>query len=287
MLYLIIAITFGSLFAILFKIFQQRGIDALQAIAVNYVVAFVLGMVGNASQGLSATGIGSWLLPTILVGLFMMASFFTMNMATRLHGIAIATIAARVAFIIPVLCAYLFLQGNEPRWVASALVIASLLLIFPHQSNGKSTTQQWIYPLLVFACYGITNFLLKLSQQLVANAGGGDADLSLVTGTSFLSALLFTLLYYYLFLPRTQRTPLSWHNIVAGIVLGCVNVGCTYFLLKSLMVIDSGIFYPTYNIAIVTIATLVGRIGFGERLKITQYIGVAVAILAIILFFYQ
>ena len=112
MLYLIIAITFGSLFAILFKIFQRRGIDALQAIAVNYVVAFALGMLGNVSQGFSATGIGSWILPTILVGLFMMASFVTMNMATRSHGIAIATIAARVAFIVPVLCAYLFLQGN-------------------------------------------------------------------------------------------------------------------------------------------------------------------------------
>ncbi len=285
MQYLVIAIIFGSLFAILFKIFQQRGIDALQAIGINYVVAFVIGMLGSVSQGFAVINIGSWLVPAIVVGLFMMLSFVTMNIATRSHGIAIATIAARVAFVIPVLCAYLFLQGEEPRWVASALVIASLLLIFPQQNGGKSDSQQWIQPLLVFACYGITNFFLKLSQQIVADAGGGDADLSLVTGTSFLSALLFTLLYYYLFLPRTQRTPLSWHNIVAGIVLGCVNVGCTYFLLKSLMVIDSGIFYPTYNIAIVTIATLVGRIGFGERLKITQYIGVAVAILAIILFF--
>lgn len=285
MQYLVIAIIFGSLFAILFKIFQRKGINALQAIGINYVVAFVIGMLGSVSQGFAVINIGSWLVPAIVVGLFMMLSFVTMNIATRSHGIAIATIAARVAFVIPVLCAYLFLQGEEPRWVASALVIASLLLIFPQQNGGKSDSQQWIQPLLVFACYGITNFFLKLSQQIVADAGGGDADLSLVTGTSFLSALLFTLLYYYLFLPRTQRTPLSWHNIVAGIVLGCVNVGCTYFLLKSLMVIDSGIFYPTYNIAIVTIATLVGRIGFGERLKITQYIGVAVAILAIILFF--
>lgn len=285
MQYLVIAIIFGSLFAILFKIFQRKGINALQAIGINYVVAFVIGMLGSVSQGFAVINIGSWLVPAIVVGLFMMLSFVTMNIATRSHGIAIATIAARVAFVIPVLCAYLFLQGEEPRWVASALVIASLLLIFPQQNGGKSDSQQWIQPLLVFACYGITNFFLKLSQQIVADAGGGDADLSLVTGTSFLSALLFTLLYYYLFLPRTQRTPLSWHNIVAGIVLGCVNVGCTYFLLKSLMVIDSGIFYPTYNIAIVTIATLVGRIGFGERLKVTQYIGVAVAILAIILFF--
>ena len=110
----------------------------------------------------------------------------------------------------------------------------------------------------------------------------GTFDASLIRLSS--KSLLFTLLYY-LSTPRTQRAPLSWSNTVAGIVLGCVNVGCTYFLLKSLMVIDSGIFYPIYNIAIVTIATLVGRIGFGERLKAVQYAGIAVAIVAIILFF--
>ena len=284
MLYLAIAITFGSLFAILFKIFQRRGIDALQAIGINYVVAFVIGRAGSFSQGFSTTGIGLWGVPAIIVGFFMMASFVTMNMATRSHGIAIATIAARVAFVVPVLCAYLFLQGDEPRWIASAMVIASLLLIFPQSSSKKGNGWQWIFPLLTFACYGITNFMLKLCQQIVANIGGGDATLSLVTGTAFLSALLFTLLYYIV-LPHAQRTPLSWRNVLAGVVLGSVNVGCTYFLLKSLMVIDSGIFYPIYNIAIVTIATLVGRIGFGERLTATQYTGIAIALLAIVLFF--
>ena len=284
MLYLAIAITFGSLFAILFKIFQRRGIDALQAIGINYIVAFVIGMAGSFSQGLSTTGIGLWGVPAIVVGIFMMASFVTMNMATRSHGIAIATIAARVAFVIPVVCAYLFLQGDEPRWVASALVIASLLLIFPQRNNEGGSAWQWVFPLLTFACYGITNFMLKLCQQIVANTGGGDATLSLVTGTAFLSALLFTLLYYII-LPGGQRTPLSWRNVIAGVVLGSVNVGCTYFLLKSLMVIDSGIFYPVYNISIVTIATLTGRIGFGEQLTKTQYAGVAVALLAILLFF--
>ena len=213
----------------------------------------------------------------------MMASFVTMNLATRSHGVAIATIAARVAFVVPVLCAFIFLGGNEPRWIASALVIASLALIFSQRRKEKAGTLQWIYPLLVFAGYGITNFMLKLCQQIVANVNGSDATLSLVTGTSFLAALLFTILYYYM-LPRTQRTPLSWRNMVAGVVLGMVNVGCTYFLLKSLMVIDSSIFYPVYNIAIVTIATLVGRMCFGEQLTATQYTGIAIALLAIVLF---
>ena len=284
MIYLITAILFGSLFAILFKIFQRNGIDALQAIGINYVVAFALGSLGSLTQGFSTTGMASWILPAMGAGLFMMGSFVTMNMTTRSHGIAIATIAARVAFVVPVLCAFLFLHGDEPRWLASALVIASLLLIFHHRQEINTSTRNLLNPIPVFICYGMANFLLKLSQQIVAQNGGDNAELSLVTGVAFLSALLFTVIYYMM-QPRSSRQPLRWNNVVAGIVLGVVNMGCTFFLLKSLMTIDSSVFYPVYNITIVLIATLAGRFGFGERLTPLQYGGIAVAIAAIILFF--
>lgn len=285
MLYLVVAILFGSLFAILFKLFQRRGVDALQAIAVNYAVALVLGMGGNAVIGEPLVAVESWIVPALLAGLFMMGGFVTMNSATRTHGIAVATIAARVALVVPVLCAYFFLQGEEPRWIATLLVIISLFMLFPaRDSKGVAAKVQWIHPLLVFLSYGLANFMLKLSQQRVMDAGGGDSDLSLITGVAFSAALLYTLIYYMM-RPRSERKPLAWRNVWAGVLLGIVNMGCTYFLLKSLMVMSSGVFYPVYNIAIVTIATLVGRLGFGERLRAVQYAGVAVALFSILLFF--
>lgn len=281
---LVIAIIFGSLFAILFKLFQRHNINALQAIAVNYAVAFVIGLIGNITQGATAVALDEWIVPASLVGLAMMGGFVTMNYATRSHGVAVATIAARVAFVIPVLCAYLFLQGDEPRWVASALVIASLLLIFHHRQETQASKGSILNPIPVFICYGMANFLLKLCQQIVAQAGGNNADLSLISSVAFLAALIFTIIYYYL-QPATQRSALTRSSIMAGVVLGIVNMGCTFFLLKSLMSIDSSIFYPVYNIAIVLIATLTGRFYFGERLSKWQYSGIAVAIVAIILFF--
>lgn len=284
MVYLITAILFGSLFAILFKIFQQRGIDSLQAIGVNYAVALLLGLLGNVAMG-EAVAVASWWLPAMLVGLFMMGGFVTMSGATRSHGVAVATISARVSFVVPVLCAYVFLQGDEPRWVASLLVVAALCLIFRRGSGVEGRgAGQWMYPLLVFLCYGLANFMLKFCQQIVAQRGGGDADLSLLTSVAFATALLYTIIYY-LMQPRSRRQPLQWRNVWAGVVLGVANMGCTYFLLKALMVIDSGVFYPVYNIAIVAIATLVGRLCFGERLSWWQYAGIAVAALAIVLFF--
>lgn len=284
MLYLLIAIVFGSLFAILFKVFQQRGVDALQAIGVNYAVALLLGLAGNVAMGRAVT-VSAWIVPALFVGLFMMGGFVTMSRATLSHGVAVATIAARVSFVVPVLCAYFFLCGDEPRWLASALVIASLCLIFAHRGSAVGGSGvQWVYPLAVFLCYGFANFMLKLCQQIVAQTGGGDADLSLLTSVAFMAALVYTIIYYWM-QPRAQRRPLHRRNVWAGVVLGVVNMGCTYFLLKALMVIDGSVFYPVYNIAIVVIATLVGRLCFGERLSWWQYAGVAVAISAIALFF--
>lgn len=284
MLYLLTAVVFGSLFAILFKVFQQRGIDALQAIGVSYAVALLLGLAGNVAMG-SASAVSASIAPALLAGLFMMGGFVTMNSATRTHGVAVATIAARVSFVVPVLCAYLFLHGDEPRWWASALVIASLCFIFYRRNTAAQGRRwQWVYPLLVFLCYGLANLMLKLCQQLVTQAGGGDAELSMITSTAFAAALIYTIIYYCA-QPRKQRQPLQWRNAWAGVILGIVNMGCTFFLLKSLTVIDSSVFYPIYNIAIVAIATVVSRLCFGERLTWWQYTGIAIAAWAIVLFF--
>ena len=282
---LVAAIAFGSLFAILFKLFQRHGVDSLQAIGVNYATALIISLVSNYSLMSTTIEVGAWFVPALFAGLFMMAGFVTMNIATRSHGVAIATVAARVAFVVPVLCAFLFLGGDAPRWLASALVICSLLLIFPQRGNSVGGgSWRWVYPLLVFVSYGVANFMLKVCQQLVAKEGGGDAALVMVTATAFMAALIYTIAYYYM-QPRETRAPFAMRNVWAGIVLGGVNMGCTYFLLKSLMVIESAVFYPVYNIAIVVIASLVGRVGFGERLSRMQYAGIAVALLAIVLFF--
>lgn len=287
MFYLIIAITFGSLFAILFKLFQRNGIDVLQAIGINYIVALLLGFIGNIAIGEPLVAISSWILPALFAGLFMMGGFVMMNRATHSHGIAVATIAARISFVIPVLCSYCFLQGEAPRWGASAFVILALLFIFfHHKKQHKHAIWQWLFPLSVFFCYGIANFLLKLCQQFVTDAHGGNADLSMITSIAFFAAFIYTVIYYRL-QPSNQRHPFAWKNIWAGGILGSVNVGCTYFLLKALTNIDSSLFYPIYNMSIVLIATLVGQFCFKETLSRIQYIGIAIALLAIALFFYH
>lgn len=277
MIYLIIAILFGSLFAILFKIFAKKGVNTLMAIIINYATALLIGPITNIIQGQVAFSSFNQvpIIPAILTGLFMMGGFITMNHATQSHGVAIATIATRVSFIIPTICAYLFLGEATLEPLTSILVILALMLIFYSKGRAGINLKKWYNPILVFICYGVANFLLKYSQTRVS----GNSALFALTTVTFTSALILSILFYKINGDKNQK--FKWRNIVAGVILGCTNVGCTYFLLKALTQISTATLYPIYNISIVAIGVLAGRLLFKEHLTTLQYIGIIIAILAI------
>ncbi len=278
MIYLITAILFGSLFAILFKLFAKHGVDAIQAIIFNYITAITIGPLTNIIRGeVAFTALSAVpLLPATLTGLFMVGGFIAMSNATKSHGVAIATIATRVSFIIPTICAFIFLGEQSLEPVTSIMVIISLFMIF--FTNGRGITlKKWYNPLLVFLCYGIANFLLKYCQsQITTNSG-----LLALTTVTFASALVISILIARL--PKKGLTQFKWKNLFAGVVLGITNIGCTYFLLKSLTQFSTATLYPIYNISIVVTGVIAGRLLFKERLNSLQYIGIAIAISAILI----
>lgn len=278
MIYLIVAILFGSLFAILFKLFAKHGVDALQAIIFNYVTAIAIGPLTNIIRGEVAFSALSAvpLLPAILTGLFMVGGFIAMSNATKSHGVAIATIATRVSFIIPTICAYLFLGEQRLEPITSLMVIISLFMIFFTNRRGL-TLKKWYNPLLVFLCYGAANFLLKYCQaQLDTNS-----ELLALTTITFTSALIIAITF--LRIQKGNLANFKWKNLLAGVILGVTNIGCTFFLLKSLTQFSTATLYPIYNISIVVIGVIAGRLLFKERLTTLQYIGITIAITAIII----
>ena len=278
MIYLISAILFGSLFAVLFKIFAQKGVNTMQAIIFNYVTAILIGPLSDIVQGqMPFSSFNSIpLLPAVLTGLFMVGGFLFMSNTTKSHGVAIATIATRVSFIIPTICAYLFLGESNIELQTSLMVIIALILIFYTKGKHGINIKKWYNPVLVFLCYGCANFLLKYCQS---NVNGNSALLALTTIT-FTSALILSILLAYT--QKGNSSSFQWSNLLAGVILGICNISCTYFLLKALTYYSTAIFYPTYNVSIVILGILAGRLLFKERLNTLQIIGVLIAILAIL-----
>lgn len=285
MLYLLLAISLGSLFAILFKIFQRHGIHASVTITCSYLAAIIIGTLLVVVKGQPIHhNLPQYILPALITGGFMAGGFITMSNATQSHGVAIATISARMSFIIPVICAFLFLHSDTPQWNIIAIVALSLILIFYRNNSHDTATAQWYNPVLVFLCYGIANFMLKHLQQSITCMGGTDTDLQATTFLTFAGALIASVTYTLIKSNHIQPR-LSWRECAAAIVLGSANMGCTFFLMKALTIIDTSVFYPVYNTSIVAIGVIVGRLFFGEKLSIIQYLGIALGIIAILLFF--
>ena len=300
MVFLLIAALCGTLFSVVFKVCQRKGIDTMQAILFNYVTGvlvtwvplFIKQFAGDSS--VVNPFAQSWIWLALLQGFFFMSGFIVMAQSTRHCGVALTTVAARASLIIPVILSWILLSGPAPQWLPVILVIAALTIIaFGRDSDGssKKATERKAYWLFffVFLFYGIADFSLKAVQNTVSLHCGDDStlvsrQLTALTGTIFFMAALLSLLVI-LFCPKSQRSPWSWRAVAAGALLGLANFGCTRCILHSLTILPAGTFFPLYNIGIVILGTLAGILLFREKIRPLQFLGLAIAIVAIILFF--
>jgi len=86
---------------------------------------------------------------------------------------------------------------------------------------------------------------------------------------------------------------LSIKPLIWGIMLGISNFGSIYFLIRTLNhrspqgnIIDSSIVFGVNNTGIVVLSVFTGFIVFREKLKRINWIGVGLALVAIIIFAY-
>lgn len=283
MLYLLAAILCGAFISISFKLFRKFGIDSLQGIFVNYLTAMAVS-IALSGQGVDLGAIfgtavsSSWLWLAIIEGFFFMGGILVMAVSTQRTGLAVTNVAARASMIIPVIASYLAYRQGQPRWLLIAVIIASMVMIFGSSSDRKDLKARDIIPPLgVFLFFGICDFLLKVLKTMLGDSPEGNAMLFI-----FSTAALFCLVAY-LVRGHFREHPLNWKAIPGGLFLGLVNSGCTAFMMKALGVMDSAVFYPSYNVGVVLVTLLTGIFVFREKLRGVQFAGIAVALVAMVL----
>jgi len=75
-------------------------------------------------------------------------------------------------------------------------------------------------------------------------------------------------------------------NLMAGTILGLVNFGSTYYMLKAMGVFESSVVFPVANSAIVMLSALTGFLIFREKLYRVNWLGIGLSIIAIIVIAY-
>jgi drug/metabolite transporter (DMT)-like permease len=196
-------------------------------------------------------------------------------------GVALTSVASKMSVVIPVLAGLVIL--DERINILSGLGICIALLAFyltlGRGKNSSFPKKYVIFPLLLFLGNGVNDSLMKYSMFHHVD---GSNDLILFLSLVFLTALLIGIIIS-LSRTRIKNNPITLRNIVAGIILGLLNFGSTYYIMEAMGIFDSAVVFPITNAGIVSLSTLIGFFLFREKLNTKNWIGILLAIFAIIL----
>ena len=80
-----------------------------------------------------------------------------------------------------------------------------------------------------------------------------------------------------------KKTKWQWKSLLGGLGLGLVNYFSTYCMYQGMRCFDNVVLFPIYNIGVVSCTALAGWLLFKERLTWKNYLGLGLAIAAVIL----
>lgn len=282
MTYLLLSIAASSLIFVIFKLFARYEVNTLQAIVVNYFVAFTTGVLtydGNTTaQEVMHSG---WFLGAIALGFVFISVFNLMAITTQKSGLSVVSVATKMSVIIPISFGILYYQESA-AFLKIAGIILALVAVYLASVKEKSilTRTSLVLPFLILIGSGIIDVSLKYFEQ----AHVKETDAGIFSATIFLSAgvLGIILIAYYLI---KSKTTLAFKNIIAGVILGVPNYFSIYFLVEALRIegMDSSTIFTLNNVSIVIVSTVLGIFLFKERLLLKNWIGIGLAILSIVL----
>ena len=299
MFYLLLSILCSTALITVFKLFPRFGIDTFGAIVINY---FVCVLAGSFYTG-QLPDLGAPYMPyALILGVIFISCFYAVGMTVRLFGVTISSVLQKMSLLISV--PYAILAFHEPagsfKVIGLGLAFAAVLASnWPEKlGEGDSRKQErqqylaqggsllllWFFPIYSFGGSGLIEVLLQFVQQKVLLDPEGDSP-AFSTAIFGSAGLAGALVYLYQLL--SGKANWSWKNLGGGLALGIPNYFSIVFLLLALNVWDKSVVLPINNISIVMATALIGLFFFHERLSKINYIGVLLAIFAILLMAYS
>lgn len=282
MIYLALTILQSTAIFVVMKLFNRFRIDNWQAITVNYIVATTFGLIIYNGEISATVVLGkNWLLYAVLLGMTFISTFFVFALSAQKVGVALTSVASKMSVVIPVIAGIILL--NEKISLLAGLGVSMALMAF-YLTLGRGVNSSFpkkyiILPVLLFAGNGINDSLMKYAEyHFVANTNDLILFLSMIFFTSLVLGIIISMIKY-----ARKRYRISGRNLLAGIILGLLNFGSTYYILKCMGLYDSSVVFPVTNAGIVSLSALTGFFLFREKLNRKNWIGIALAILAILL----
>jgi drug/metabolite transporter (DMT)-like permease len=282
MLFLIFSIICSVLVSVQLKLAQRKGIATTEAIAWNYLVAASLcwllldpplgGLTLNQAPVISLVAL-ALLLPGI---------FLAMAASVKAAGIVRTDIAQRLSLVLSLLAAFLLFgeKADALKIVGLVLGLAAIVCLVARSEplpDATHPSSRWMLPLVVLVGYASIDILLKRIA---------------VSGTPFAVSLLiafaaaFVLMAALLIWRRVRNGHhFTLAGLLTGLLLGLTNFGNILFYIRAHQALpdNPAVVFSMMNIGVVVLGTLVGVMGFRERLSRLNKLAIPLAVVAILL----
>lgn len=282
MIYLFLSIVCASLIFVLFRSFSNYRVDTFLAIVINYSAAAILGfLVSDEPFNLSVLLAESWMLNALILGGSFIGSFYLMAITAQRLGASVASVANKMAVIVPVLFAF-GLYNDSITYPKVIGIILALFGLFWATKKEKinQTKRQWLLPLSLFLVSGLLDTFVKHTQQQHFTEG---SNTGLFIPTLFATAAIIG--WGILLLNSNKIRTLKKATLLGGLILGGVNLLSITFIFKALAHenMESSVVFPINNMGVVLFTSLFSYFIFKERLSKLNLAGLAICLAAIAL----
>lgn len=281
MLYLVLAIVFSTGVFVAMRLFERFKLDNHQALMWNYVFAAGTGFL-MCKQFDTPTQLVNepWFGLSILTGFWFIFTYLLMTASTQRSGVTVTSLSSKLSVVLPTL-AGVVLFSEKLNFVATMGIVLALvalvLVVGGKNATNKDIKINWLLPVLIFFGTGTGDILMKLTEQQ-----NSSDDMGFMIAFIYFIAMLFGFLVVAFDLIRS-KSKWQWKNAIGGITLGVINFFSTFCVYNAMRCFDNVVLFPVYNIGVVCLTALTGWLLFKEKLTWKNYMGLAIAILAVIL----
>lgn len=281
MIYLILAILFSTGVFVAMRLFERFRLDNHQALMWNYVFAASTGFLLCKQMDTPAQLIGEpWFGLSLITGFWFIFTYLLMTASTQRSGVTVTSLSSKLSVVLPTL-AGIAMFGERLSWTSSVGIMLALvalaLVVYKKETHRNNNRISWLLPISIFLGTGTGDILMKLTEQQ-----NQAQDMGFMIAFIYFIALLFGIAIVAYDLIR-GRSKWQWKNALGGIALGVINYFSTFCVYHAMRCYDNVVLFPIYNIGVVSLTALTGWLLFKERLTWKNYLGLVIAIVAVIL----
>ncbi len=283
--YVLLSVICSVTVSVILKLGKRKGFKHLHLIVWNYPVAALATffLLSPEIPDISELDL-PWEL-YLSLAILLPVIFICIAYAIEFSGIVKTEVAQRLSLFIPLMAAFFIFHEDIGISKLAGIAVGLLAIVcsigWNRGRGSTSSVKNWLYPLLVFVGMGVIDILFKK----VALYQETSYAFSMLVIFIFAMFVAIGLLLYKLW---REKETVKKGTMVWGILLGLFNFGNILFYMKAHRALPDSpsVVFTGMNIGVIVVGALVGFVFFKERLTFLNKIGLALAVISVLIIAY-